>query len=148
MIKKNLVMGISALFSLAPVVAQDMNAKEIPTEIVTAFEASYPEVDDIEWEKNDSIYNVDFEMKGQEHEIWYTAEGKVSQSEREISESDLPEVIASALTANYAGYKVDSVEIMEENGSTLYEIELEKSGLEDKNVTYDNEGKLVSEIND
>lgn len=137
-----------ALLGTAAVSAQDMNANDVPSDIRTSFEQTYPNAKDVEWEMEGDSFKVEFEIAREDHEIWYTSEGNTSKMEQEISENDLPNAVKSVIAGNYEGYTIDSVEMIEENGSTTYEVELEKRGDDDKEVVCDADGTVLSEMND
>src|SRR5680860_1214656 len=144
----NVVLGVFALLGVATVSAQDMNPKDVPTDLKTAFEQSYPNATDVEWEMEGDSDKVECEIDREDGEIWYAADGKTAKTEREITEKDLPRNIRSAISDRYAGYKVDSIEMTEEGGSATYEVELEKGWDDEKQVVFDADGKVLSERND
>ncbi|MGB2759783.1 MAG: PepSY-like domain-containing protein, partial [Maribacter stanieri] len=73
---------------------------------------------------------------------------KATRAEHEITEADLPQAITSVIASNYAGYKVDSVEKTTVNGSTTYDVELEKGWNDEKDVVFNESGKVLSEMID
>jgi uncharacterized membrane protein YkoI len=50
------------------------------------------------------------------------------------------------LKKNYSEYKVDEVDLINENGKKMYEIELEKWFSEDKKILVTENGELISEM--
>ena len=102
----------------------------------------------MEWEKEQDSYKVEFEINREDHEIWYTADGSISKMEKEIAENNLPQVIKSAINSNYPKYKIDSIEMMEENNSATYEVELERGWNDEKHVIFTSDGKVLSDIDD
>jgi len=137
-----------ALLGTAAVSAQDMNVNDVPSDLRTSFERAYPNAKDVEWEMEGENYKVEFEIEREDHEIWYSSEGNTAKMEKEISDSDLPQPIQSAITSSYDGYTIDEIDMIEENGGATYEVELEKSGDDDKKVIFDADGKVLNEMND
>lgn len=137
-----------ALLGTAAVSAQDMNMNDVPADLRTTFEQGYPNAADVEWEKEGESYKVEFEIDRKDHEIWYTADGNTSKTEKQISENDLPQAIQSAISSSYSEYNIDSVEMTEEGGSATYQVELEKGWNDEKQVVFDADGKVLSEMND
>lgn len=145
---KNLKLAMIALLGTAAVSAQDMKVDDVPSDLRNTFEQAHPDAKDVEWEKEGDSYKVEFEINREDHEIWYTADGNTSKTEKEISESDLPQAIKSVISNNYADYKIDSIEMTEEGGSASYVVELEKGWNDEKNIVFAADGKIVSEIDD
>ncbi|WP_373517904.1 PepSY-like domain-containing protein [Pricia sp.] len=121
---------------------------EVPADMRTSFEQTYPNAEDVEWEMEGESYKVEFEIDREDHEIWYASDGNTAKMEKEISDSDLPQAIHSAISYTYEGYTIDGIDMIEENGVATYEVELEKSGDDDKKVLFDTDGKVLNEMND
>ena len=136
------VLGVCTVF------AQDIDPNNVPEKLKQNFEQNYPQANDVEWEMDGQSYKVEFDNNKQEHEIWYTADGNTTKTEVEITEADLPNAITSVITSKYAGYKVESVEKTTVNGSSTYDVELEKGWNDEKDVVFDENGKVLSEMID
>ncbi len=144
---KTITIFAVVLFATSFAVAQDLRVNEVPTAVQNAFSSENSNVTGVEWEKEMDNYKVEFYVKGQEHEIWYSPQGKVLKKEQELMASDLPAAVASAISSKYSGYRVDDVEMNWMAGNTTYEVELEK-GREELKVVFDANGKVVSERRD
>lgn len=142
---RNLVLGTLTFLGVVTVSAQDMNPNDVPSELRTAFEQTYPDASDVEWERDGESFKVEFEVNREDQEIWYAADGKAAKTEKEIGENDLPQSIKSAISDTYANYKIDSIEMTEVDGSATYEVELEKGWDDERKVVFDVEGKVLSE---
>ncbi|SIQ02040.1 PepSY-like domain-containing protein [Maribacter ulvicola] len=136
------VLGIFTVF------AQDIDPKNVPEKLKQHFEQNYPQANDVEWEMDGQSYKVEFDHNKQEHEIWYTADGNTTKTELEITEAELPSAITSVIASNYDGYKVDSVEKTTVNGTSTYDVELEKGWNNEKDIVFDENGKVLSEMVD
>jgi len=68
-----------ALFALGLFACEEasMTAADIPAPVMTAFKTAYPTATDVEWEKEDDGYEVEFDMNGEEMEIKFDAMGKM-----------------------------------------------------------------------
>jgi uncharacterized membrane protein YkoI len=143
---KNLKIAALALFATAAVSAQDLSANQIPSDLNSNFQKAYPNATDVEWEKEGMNYKVEFDNDKMENEIWYSKDGSIVKSEIEITENDLPSAISTMLKKNYSEYKVDEVDLINENGKKMYEIELEKWFSEDKKILVTENGELISEM--
>ncbi len=145
---KNFKIVMIALLGTAGVSAQDLNSNDVPSDLRTTFEQAYPKATDVEWEMEGDNYKVEFEINREDHEIWYPADENTAKTEKEISENDLPQAVVSAISSTYAGYKIDSIEMTEENGSATYEVEMEKGWNDEKQVVFNAEGKVLNERED
>jgi len=145
---KHLKIAALLLVATATVSAQDLKLNEVPAKVQSTFTKAYNTASDVEWEKEADHFKVEFDKNKMEHEIWYDANGTVVKSEMEISEKDLPAVIASAVNSKYADYKIDSVEVTEEGTSKTYEIEIEKGWIKERTLIIDASGKIVSDLED
>lgn len=145
---KNLRIAALALFATAAVSAQDLKTNEVPSNLQTSFSNTYSNATDVEWEKKGDLFKVEFEINNMDHDVWYDAQGNVVKSEMEISEGELPSVVASAIKSKYADYKIDSIEVREENGTKTYEVEIEKGWTNERNLIVDASGTIISDIED
>lgn len=138
-----------ALMATATISAQDLKMNEVPSELKSNFQQNYSNATDVEWEKDDLNYKVEFDVNNMEHEIWYSKEGEVLKSEMEITDRELPKTVSLAIKNNYSDYKIDSVEVTEMKGEKTYEVELEKGWFSrELNVIFDSKGNVVSERED
>ncbi|RXJ51247.1 PepSY-like domain-containing protein [Gelidibacter gilvus] len=145
---KNLKIAAFLLFATAAVSAQDLKTDEVPANLQSKFNTAYTNVTDVEWEKKGDHYKVEFEINKMDHDVWYDAEGNVIKSEIEISASELPSAISSAVKARYADYKIDTVEVSEEGGKKTYEVEIEKGWTKERKLILDASGKILHDKED
>jgi len=145
---KNLKLAALVIIGTASVSAQDLKMEQVPVNLKSDFHKSYNNATNVEWELDGNEYNVEFDISKMEHEIWYNKDGKIVKMEKEIAESELPKEIVSTLKNNYDGYDVNSVELKEQNNIKIYEIELKKGWFKERDVFFDVNGKVLSDIED
>lgn len=145
---KKLRIAALLLFATAAVSAQDLRTNEVPANLQSTFTKSFTNVKDVEWEKKGDVYKVEFEINRMDHDIWYDAQGNVIKSKIEISESELPSAVASAVKTKYADYKIDSVEVLEEGGKKTYKVEIEKGWTKERKLVLDVSGEILSDMED
>lgn len=145
---KKLRIAALLLFATAAVSAQDLRTNEVPANLQSTFTKSFTNVKDVEWEKKGDVYKVEFEINRMDHDIWYDAQGNVIKSKIEISESELPLAVASAVKTKYADYKIDSVEVLEEGGKKTYKVEIEKGWTKERKLVLDASGEILSDMED
>ena len=144
---KSLKVAALALFATVAVSAQDLKSSEVPSNLISNFEKEFSNAQDVEWEKEMDFFKVEFDIYKKEQEIWYDASGKIFKMEKELNETELPQAIKSKISSSYASFKIDDIEMKEEDGKTTYEIELE-DGRKEKTVIFDESGAVISEIED
>lgn len=128
-------------------VAQNLNPSELPEAVQNAFMQDNAKGTDVEWKRDMENYKVEFDIGRMEHEIWFTPSGKVIKTEQEMTEADLPQTIRDVIKSKYKGYNVDDVEMMWQNDTTTYEVELEK-GKEEWELVFDSKGKILHKRKD
>ncbi|MBL7894677.1 MAG: PepSY-like domain-containing protein [Bacteroidia bacterium] len=121
--------------------AQEIKESEVPVAVKEAFKKQFPNVKDVDWEKEGSNYEAEFELvqvpmdgKGKKREIEksveYTANGELIQLEEEVEVVSLPAAINEYVNKNYPGKKIkEASKITEANGTVKYEAEVEKQDL-------------------
>ena len=145
---RNIITAAFTLLGAFSIFAQDMNPDNVPSNLKQNFQKSFPQATDVEWEMDGQSYKVEFDMNRNEHEIWYATDGTTTRTEQELTEAELPQTIKTAISGSYAGYKVDSIEKTTVNGSSTYEVELEKGWNNEKDVVFNEGGKVLSEMID
>ncbi|MCX6593403.1 MAG: hypothetical protein NTZ56_17960 [Acidobacteria bacterium] len=78
--------------------------------------------------REETGYEVEFELKDQEREIVYAASGEVLQIEEEISWKQVPAAAQRAIQAAAKGGKLRKTDRLQRQGQVLYEAELEIGG--------------------
>ena len=97
-----MVLGTGTIF------AQDIPSSQVPSVIVNNFKKEFPKANDIEWEMQGDLYNVDFEIGWfTDYEAWFTASGKLVKQTQEISKSDIPKAVANAIKTQYKEYRIE-----------------------------------------
>lgn len=134
-----------ALLATAAVSAQDLMKGQVPVNLHNSFTQAYPEATDVEWEMEGVNYKVEFDLEKMDHEILYSKTGSVIKSELEIPKAEIPIAVAATLQSKYPKYKIDEVEMTQENGNKTYEVELEKLLSKDKKLVIAEDGTFIKE---
>lgn len=122
----------------------------VSKEVQNAFNAKYPQAWDVEWELKGKYAVVDFDWNGSGHSAWFDpSSASWYMTETDIRYADLPQQVKAAHEAGeYAGWKVDDVDMLTREGmETLYVIEVE-NGKMDVDLFYSPEGILVKSVVD
>lgn len=147
---KNLTIGFALLFSAA-INAQDIYQHQVPPVIVQAFQATFPDASEIEWEQDGENYKVEFElgvfMLSNDHDVWFDKAGNIVKHKEEISKSDLPKAVLAKIKSDFNGYRIDDPKKITTGRTVIYEMELEKHQSEWK-VIIDENGTVLSKKGD
>lgn len=123
--------------------AQDMPQSQVPSVVVNSFKKEFPKAGDIEWEKQNDQYNVEFEIGFfTDYEAWFDATGKLIRYTQDISGSKLPEAVKNAIKKQYKGYRIDDAKKITENKVVTYSVEIEK-GNDELKLVFSKDGKLI-----
>ena len=119
------IFSILSLLSIGILHAQDIYQEQVPSIVLNNFTADFEGAKDIEWERNNAHYVVEFEMGwGNDHEIWYTAGGDVVLHEEDYSVMDLPDTVRERLNDDFKGYSIDDLVKITKKDQVVYEMEL------------------------
>ena len=140
---KTIQLAVLLLLGTGTIFAQDIPKSQVPSVIVNNFKKEFPKANDIEWEMQGDLYNVDFEIGWfTDYEAWFTASGKLVKQTQEISKSDLPKAVINSIKTQYKEYRIEDAKKIIENGVETYKVELEKWD-EDFEVIYSKNGDLI-----
>jgi len=115
---------------------------KIPETVQDAFKKHYPNITDVNWEKEGSDYEAEFKNGEMETSVVIDASGKILETETAMETSALPKTILSYLEANYKGQKVkEAAKIVLNDGTVHYEAEVNK-----KDLIFDNNGTFIQVI--
>jgi len=130
---------LAALFVSAGAFAQQSHKAEVPQAVKAAFEKQYPNIKKVEWEKEDSNYEAEFDLNKVEHSVLYDASGKLLETEMEINPSELPEAVKTYVSTHYAGQKIkEAAKIVTPDGTLSYEAEVKGQDL-----IFDSKGQFI-----
>lgn len=140
----------------------EIETNRIPSRIAEYLAANYADNEvleaEITEEGNSISYEVDLQGEDSDEEIELTfddqgnflsmvveedEEDEDDENEREISPSELPQIIKSAIASKYAGAEmVEADEVTQANGQITYDVELKLNG-EIKEVMFDAKGEFL-----
>lgn len=122
--------------------AQDIAQKDVPSVVLNSFQQQFAKADDVEWEKENGQFVVEFEMGKADHKAWFDATGKLLMHGAAVSKKELPEPVKSAIQREYAAFDLDDVYRIEGNSAATFAAELEK-GKDEMTVVYRADGSKI-----
>lgn len=125
--------------------AQKISADKVPATVTSAFKAKFPTATKTSWEmEKTNEYEAGFKLNGSEMSANFDNSGKWLETETEIKVSALPASVQSALSKDFAGFKINEASKIEsaKNGN-CFEAEIEK-GEETFDVLFSADGNMLS----
>ena len=114
---------------------------------VTSFAKDFPTAKEAEWEESAALYRVEFEINKLDYKAYYDKQGQLVFYKKEIAVQNLPNVVKNAVTAKYADFKIDDIDVYNKANVLTYEVKVEKGDLEYE-VMIDDAGTILSEKKD
>jgi len=136
-LKKILFLSILAIGKLT-------SCSETPPTIVSDFfSEQFANAKKVSWgHETESEWEAEFMMDGKEMSATYDDAGIWMETEIEIEEDELPELVKNALDQNFKFYKLGEVSIIETSDFKGYEVIVETND-QDIEVLITNEGELT-----
>jgi len=140
--KKTILIGIIAVTVASPSCAQK-STSSAPEAATKAFSAKFPNAKNVKWDKeNENEWEAEFKIGGVEYSANYTSDGIWKETEHEIKKSEVPANVIATINTEYAGYKIEEMEISETIEGLVYEFEIEK-GESEWEIAIDATGKVT-----
>ena len=117
----------------------------VPSLVLNGFHREFPQALEVGWLQRDSLYQVDYEIAGDDNSALLNAEGQIIGTKREISIREIPSQVLSGLEKNFSSLDLDEPEQLDINGETFYQLEVEKI-LFDKKIVLDTTGKINTKL--
>lgn len=129
----------------------DLPSSKVPETVKSAFDAKFPTVNRVEWEKKSGYYVAEFHENGVEMQTWFDTDAVWCMTETDLRTdlNGLPGLVQSAFqTGEYADWRVNDIDKYERPAGVFYLIEIEKNGQKDRDLFYDENGTLLKDVVD
>ncbi|WP_298247784.1 hypothetical protein [uncultured Christiangramia sp.] len=118
---------------------------ETPSVVLNTFQREFPDATDVEWEKLQQDYEVEFEVDNIDHTAILSNDGNLLKYKYDILISELPGPITAIINTNYESNEIDDTEILIIDGVTYYQVEFERT-LKDEQVVFNVSGEVNPDI--
>ena len=136
--KKFLLVAIAA-FLTTSAFSQKTSKENVPQAVKDSFKKSFPNAQNVKWEKENHQFEAEFKIDKKEMSALFSADGKLMETEFEISVSSLPVAISNYLAKNLLGKKIkEASKITDSNGKVSYEAEVDG-----KDYLFDEVGNFI-----
>lgn len=126
----------------------DLRLSEVPSVVLAALDAKYPDVKHAEWEVKQGYYVADFWQEGMETHVWINKNADWKMTELDLGKnlSLLPQAVQDAFqSGQYASWRVDDIDKYERPDRTFYVIEVETNGQPDHDLFFDGSGNILKD---
>ena len=138
---KKLLLITPAMLLSTLIFSQKIKEKEVPAGVKLGFEKLYPNLKDVDWEKEGSNFEAEFEQDENETSVVFDSNGHLLETETEIGVSSLPANIITYLKNNYPNQKIkEAAKMVTPAGTTTYETEIKG-----KDLIFDSNGNFLKE---
>jgi len=143
MFKMKKLVTVIAVFLIS--ISQALLANDevlIPAQVKSSFETMYGNTTNAKWQKSKGVYMARFAESGNDFEVYYSKDGELLAHSRLIPQSYLPQLIADAISTQFAGFAVTEIlEFTSQKTGTSYFIHVENNNMEFYAHAYSN-GKI------
>jgi uncharacterized membrane protein YkoI len=116
---------------------------KVPQAVKDAFAQKFPTAEKVDWDKESATeWEAEFKMNTLEYSANFLEDGTWKETEHEIDEAEIPQVVITALRSNFPGYEIEETEMAETPQGTVYEFEIE-NGKTEMEVAIDPNGKVL-----
>lgn len=125
----------------------DAQIRKIPADVTDAFTARYPHATHVEWKDKLQYFEAGFQLNDAHLTADFSSDDDWQKCEREIDYDDLPDEVKDGFEkSKYTDWQTnDAYEIQELGMPLQYRINVQKSGIQKKNLYFDTDGKLLRE---
>lgn len=123
----------------------EVSANRVPSVVRNSFKQEFPNAKDVEWELENTNYEVDFEIGDVDYQALVASNGNILKYKHKISSTPLPEAILSKISSNYGATSIDDTDILNINGTIYYQVELDDVP-NDKHIVFDENGEVVTTL--
>jgi uncharacterized membrane protein YkoI len=125
---------------------QDLYGSEVPENVRKTIKSKVALFDlddaDLFEEGGKTVYEINFEISGKDHDFWIDEKGKIIKYRKELKDNEIPTNIVTEIKNKYGILDIDRAEYNEENGKIIY---YQKGEINDKDheFIFDNKTNLL-----
>ncbi|MCO6460767.1 MAG: hypothetical protein J5I59_05145 [Saprospiraceae bacterium] len=141
-----LLILLIVFFYVSGLSAQKLNPKKVPSVVLNQFKKVYHKATDVDWEKINKLYKVEFDFAGREDiEVWYDESLRVVRKVETLFKNELPTKLKDVLNVKFKNYKIDDLKRVFSANRVNYLVHLETND-EELVVTMDENGDILSMV--
>lgn len=126
----------------------DAQVRKVPAEVTEAFKTKYPSASNVEWRDRLSGFTAAFDADKIHYEARFNNKGVWLNTENKIPDSELPAVVKDGFQkSKYASEWTikDAYKIEIPDSKFQYRVHIKKSDLQQKNLLFNSDGRLIKD---
>ena len=143
---KKLLIAMLMLLPLLAGAQTKIKETAVPRSVLLALEKTYDSYKVRTWYQAPGQYIAELVIDGQNGRSYFTASGEWQYSAFPVKSEECPTLMNNYFSTNYPGYKIKSIEYIEEmNGDNYYRMMIAKDGIAENacEMIFDTRGKLM-----
>ncbi len=141
--KQSIMITVTGFFLLASAgcSSQSIPAEKVPSLVLNSVKGKFPDASKVDWEKTKTMYEAEVKMNDStEITMQLDGNGKILMQKSDLAQNQLPAAVLSVLQTKYKDYTIDDVELLEKDGVSYYQVELEAKGKKEVNLVLGSDG--------
>ena len=144
--KRILVTGLLSIAISSCNMKDQIAHSQIPSVVLNGFQQQYSEAIDVEWEKQDSNFEAEFDLNNVDYAVLINQQGEILKAKHDVNLEEVPENVVSKVKVDYPDYTIDDVEILEEGERRYFQLEL-NGNLMGKDIVVSETGEVLDTKN-
>ena len=143
---KKIALVLAMLLPLVAAAQTKVKETAVPRSVILALEKTYDSYKVRTWYQAPGQYIAEVVIDGQDGRAYFTASGDWQYTAFPIKFEECPTLMTAFFTDNYPGYRVKSIDYIEEmNGDNYYRMMIIKKGIAERDyeLIFDTRGKLM-----
>lgn len=119
--------------------AQNLMPNDVPAKATKSFEKSHSKISQVDWSKEGDNFKASYIENDINKAVVYTDSGKLMETEKEITFSQIPTSVLKYVNDNFPGQIIKKkVLITRSNGKSTYELKIKQQDL-----AFNSQGKYL-----
>lgn len=121
--------------------------RKIPAAVTEAFEARYPDAQQVEWRDKLSAFTASFELKSVAYQASFNSGGEWLQTEHEVDADDLPDPVQDGFEkSRFADWNLERADLIElPDDAIQYRLLVSKGDIRRRHLFFNEKGRLLKD---
>jgi hypothetical protein len=128
--------------------AQYIGAQDLPADINQDFSAKYPNLSQVDWEKDGKKFKATFNVEKWAHEVVYDRNGKIVSQQFGLPLTSVPADVYGGVKKNFPELEVKEADQVEEKGKISYKLSLKDEDNAIAKVIMAPDGRVIRTVID
>jgi len=128
--------------------AQYIGAQDLPADINQDFSAKYPNLSQVDWEKDGKKFKATFNVEKWAHEVVYDRNGKIVSQQFGLPLTSVPADVYGGVKKNFPELEIKEADQVEEKGKISYKLSLKDEDNAIAKVIMAPDGRVIRTVID